>query len=317
MPPGWPMPCPLLHEAGVVHARISPNTIYYSLDHPAKLGGVGPPVEESTFSTDVVQLVDALEQWAIGRPSQGLPLSELVDGVSPAMDHILADAAAGELTSSELAARLAAAPAIPLSSTQGSVGSRVGLWLTAALIVTAVGLVGMGTLLSAGSASTPPTLESTTFQTTTPQATTSTVASPTTTLPSPEPVASPAPVLAAAAPELLDVPVVFTLDPYGGGGEMDHRLGFLVDGDRDSTWRTERVLRPAVADQSRGGTGDDTSLRRPTAGALGVSPREPSTPCPGRRRPPPPWRNGPRWPAERPLPGHSSSPCHTDRTAPG
>ena len=234
----------VLHEAGVVHARISPNTIYYSLDHPAKLGGVGPPVEESTFSTDVVQLVDALEQWAIGRPSQGLPLSELVDGISPAMDHILADAAAGELTSSELAARLAAAPAIPLSSTQGSVGSRVGLWLTAALIVTAVGLVGMGTLLSAGSASTPPTLESTTFQTTTPQATTSTVASPTTTLPSPEPVASPAPVLAAAAPELLDVPVVFTLDPYGGGGEMDHRLGFLVDGDRDSTWRTERYYDP-------------------------------------------------------------------------
>ena len=44
--------------------------------------------------------------------------------------------------------------------------------------------------------------------------------------------------------ELLDVPIVFTLDPYGGGGEMDHRLGFLVDGDRDTTWRTERYFDP-------------------------------------------------------------------------
>ena len=234
-----------LHEAGIVHARISPNTIYYSVDHPAKLGGVGPPDEESTFTSDVVQLVNTLEHWAIGKTARGLPLSELVDGIGPAIDDILADAAAGQLTSSELAALLAAAPASTAASAQAPGASRVGVWLTTALIVTAVGLVGMGTLLSAGSASPPPPpQESTTSLTTTPLTPTVTTAAPPSTVPSPKTVAPPVPVLAAAPPFLLDVPVVFTLDPYGGGGEMDHRLGFLVDGDRDTTWRTERYYDP-------------------------------------------------------------------------
>lgn len=233
-----------LHEAGIVHARIGPDTIYYSVDHPAKLGGVGPPSEEGTFTSDVVQLVDTLEQWAIGKTSRGLPLSELVDGIAPAIDDILADAAAGQLTSAELAGLLAAAPATIASSSRAPGASRVGAWLTTALIVTAVGLVGMGTLLSAGSVSPPPPQESTTTLTLTPQTPTVTDAAPPSTIPSPEPVAPPAPVLAPTPPTLLDVPVVFTLDPYGGGGEMDHRLGFLVDGDRDTTWRTERYYDP-------------------------------------------------------------------------
>ena len=233
-----------LHEAGIVHAHISPNTIYYSVDHPAKLGGVGPPTEESTFTSDVVQLVHALEHWAIGKNARGLPLSELVDGIAPAIDDILADAAAGQLTSSELAVLLATAPAPAAAPSQAPGASRVGVWLTTMLLVTAVGLVGMGTLLSAGSVSPPPPpQEPPTSLTTTPQTPTVAAAAPPSTLPSPALVA-PAPVLAAAPPVLLDVPVVFTLDPYGGGGEMDHRLGFLVDGDRDTTWRTERYYDP-------------------------------------------------------------------------
>ena len=233
-----------LHEAGIVHARISPDAIYYSVDHPAKLGGVGPPDDESTLAGDVVQLVQTLEHWAIGKTVRGLPLSELVDGIAPAIDDILADAGAGQLTSSELADLLAVAPAGTPASSQAPPSSRVGLWVTTALTVTAVGLVGMGTLLSAGSASPPPPQESTTTQATTLQAPIVTAADPPPTQPSPEPVAPPAPVLTAAPPTLLEVPVVFTFDPYAGGGEMDHRLGFLVDGDRDTTWRTERYFDP-------------------------------------------------------------------------
>ena len=233
-----------LHEAGLVHARISPNTVYYSVDHPAKLGGVGLPNKGSTFASDVMQLVDTLEHWAIGKTSRGLPLSELVDGIAPAIDDILVDAAAGQLTSSELAGLLAAVPASSAASSRAPGASRVGVWLTTALLVTAVGLVGMGTLLSAGSVSPPPPPESTTTLTTTPQTPTVTAAAPPSTVPSPEPVAPPAPVLTPTPPTLLDVPVVFTLDPFGGGGEMDHRLGFLVDGDRDTTWRTERYYDP-------------------------------------------------------------------------
>ncbi len=233
-----------LHDIGVVHGRISTNAIYYSLDHPAKLGGVGPPVKEGTFATDVVQLVDTLERWVIGRAARGLPISELVDGISPAIDRILAASATGDLAASELAALLASAPAPSPSSTNVPRVPRVALWMATGLICTALGLVGMGTLLSAGSASpSPPTIAATTPRTTRPQ-TTSTLSqsSPSTAPTATAPAA--APVLATPPLQLLGAPEVSTFDPYGGGGEMDHRLERLVDADRETTWRTERYYDP-------------------------------------------------------------------------
>ena len=145
-----------LHETGVVHSRISTNAIYYSLDHPAKLGGVGPPDKEGTFISDVQQLVDALEEWVTGKPSQGLPLSDLVDGIPAAVDQILAEAAGGELTSSQLAVLLSSAPVPPPPAGRASGASRSALWIATFLTLTAVGLVGLGTLLSSGSRASPP-----------------------------------------------------------------------------------------------------------------------------------------------------------------
>lgn len=234
----------VLHEAGVVHSRISTNTVYYSLDQPAKLGGVGPPGKESAFTTDVVQLVDTLEMWVAGRPSQGLPLSDLVDGISPAIDQTLAEASGGQLTSAQLAVLLSSAPAPspPARKTRGA--SRTALWIATVLTLTAGVLVVLGTLLSSESPSaSPPTITSTT-RTTPVQQPTSTLAPPRTAPSETIPPVPIAPVLPPPEPELLDPPEVTTFDPYGGGGEMDHRLDRLVDGDGETTWRTERYYDP-------------------------------------------------------------------------
>ncbi len=234
----------VLHETGVVHSRISTNSIYYSVDHPAKLGGVGPPNKDSTLVSDVEQLVEALEEWVTGRPSQGLPLSELVDGIPPSIDQVLAETAGGELSSAQLAVLLSSAPVPSPPTSRASGASRSALWIAAFLTLTAVGLVGIGSLLSSGSRSSAPPVSSTTTQNTVLQQTTSTLSPPSTAAAEPVPTATVAPVLTTPASTLLDPPGVATFDPYGGGGEMDHRLERLVDGDRETTWRTERYYDP-------------------------------------------------------------------------
>lgn len=233
-----------LHATGVVHSRISANNIYYCLDHPAKLGGVAPPNPDSTFLTDVVQLVKTLEEWATGRPSQGIPLSELVDGISPAVDRIFFQAAEGQLDSAEVAALLSSAPVPSQPANKVPGGSRSALWIATALALTAVGLVGLGTLLSSGAQPSSPPVAATNTSSTVVRIPPTTL-SPTSTAPAvPVPPTPIAPVLTSPAPELLAPPQVATFDPYGGGGEMDHRLDRLVDGDRETTWRTERYYDP-------------------------------------------------------------------------
>ena len=233
-----------LHEASVVHAGISANTIYYSVDNPAKLGGVGSPQPDSDFTTDVMQLVDTLEQWAVGGPSRGLPLSELVDGISPAVDQVFAQAGRGELSSSQLAGLLSSAPDPSPRTLRASRTSGSALWTAVALTVAAVGLVGVGSLVPSGSDAAAPTVTSaTTVTTVLPQP--APTLSPTSTAPEPAaPEVPAAPVLTTPSLELLAPPEVATFDPYGGGGEMDHRLERLVDGDRETTWRTERYYDP-------------------------------------------------------------------------
>ncbi len=233
-----------LHEAGVVHGGISPSSIYYSLDHPAKLGGVGFPRANSDFTADVVQLVDALEEWVLGGPSRGLPLSELVDGISPTFDHIFAEAARGELDASQLAGLLYSIPEPtppPLKTARAS--SQTALWTAAALTAVAIGLVAVGNVLPSGANVALPTVPTTIASTTIPPPPV-TISSPSTTSPTPATTAPAAPVLTMPRLRLLSAPEVATFDPYGGGGEMDHRLDRLVDGDRETTWRTERYYDP-------------------------------------------------------------------------
>ena len=233
-----------LHEAGVVHGNIDADAIYYSVDHPAKLGGLGPSHRDSSFAADVAQLVNTLEHWAIGGPSRGLPLSELVDGVAPTTDQIFAQGGRGELTASQLAALLLSVPdpAPPALRKRGA--SRSALWTAAGLTLAAIGLVGLGTVVSSGSDASPQTLPSITSTAALPRPSTTIAPAPTVAPAPTPPVPTVAPVLTAPPLQLLSAPDVATFDPYGGGGEMDHRLDRLVDGDRETTWRTERYYDP-------------------------------------------------------------------------
>ena len=232
-----------LHDAAVYHGNINANAIYYSVDHPAKLGGVGSPLGKGSFTEDVVQLVNTLEQWAIGGPSRGLPLSELVDGLSPTIDHIFGRAARGELTSSQLAGLLHSAPEPAARPLKAARASPSVLWTAAALTLAAVGLVGLGTLASSASNVSSPVVSATPPTTVVPPP--ATTLTPPSTDPPPTASSLPeAPILTTPPPRLLSAPEVATFDPYGGGGEMDHRLDRLVDGDRETTWRTERYYDP-------------------------------------------------------------------------
>ncbi len=233
-----------LHEHGVVHGRINANTIYYSLDQPAKLGGVGLPTAEASPTADVVGLVEALEQWTIGGVSRGMPLSELVDGINPAIDRILMQGVQGKLTSADLALLLDSAPPFSPGSTKSSGGSRAALWMATILTLTALALVGVGTLLSAGSETVSPVTESTAPPLTVVEEVPPTIVALTTTRATIPPAPTDGPVITVPPPELLDAPIVSTFDPFGGGGEMDHRLERLTDGDRETTWRTERYYDP-------------------------------------------------------------------------
>lgn len=233
-----------LHRTSAVHGGISAATVYHSVDHPAKLGGVGAPRKDVDFTTDVVQLVQTLEQWALGGPSRGLPLSELVDGISPAVDQIFVRAVGGELTASRLAELLRSAPDPTPPPRKAIRPSRSVLWTVAALLMGAVGLVGLGTVeFSVSNASSPPA-PTTTLPTTFPPQTSVTLVPSSTTSTLPAAVPPTAPLLNAPPLRLLAAPEVATFDPYGGGGEMDHRLGNLVDGDRETVWRTERYHDP-------------------------------------------------------------------------
>ena len=233
-----------LHEAGVVHGGISPDSIYYSLDQPAKLGGVGVPGEGTDFIADVVQLVDALEAWVLGGPSGGLALSELVDGLSPIVDQVFAEAVRGELDSPQLAGLLHSIPdPAPPPAKPARASSQTVLWTAAVLTAVAIGLVAVTNVLPSGSDVAMPPIPTTIQSTTMPPAPVTT-SSPSTTTPTPPTTTPTAPVLTAARLRLLGVPEVATFDPYGGGGEMDHRLGSLVDGDRETSWRTERYYDP-------------------------------------------------------------------------
>lgn len=261
-----------LHEAAVVHGDVSDGNIFYSVDHPAKLGGVGSPHPDSSYSADVVQLVNTLEQWAIGGPAQGVPLSELVDGISPDVDTVFAQAGSGEMTASQVAGLLLAAPDPPARASPAVRGARSALWVAAGLVGAAIGLVALGAVVSSGSQVAAPPIPFTTEPVFAP--TTSTPPAPTTTIAEAPVLTTPpeAPILTTPPPRVLAAPEVATFDPYGGGGEMDHRLDRLVDGDQETTWRTERYFDPLS--RLKAGVG---LLLRPPSGArrlelMGITP---------------------------------------------
>jgi eukaryotic-like serine/threonine-protein kinase len=57
---------------------------------------------------------------------------------------------------------------------------------------------------------------------------------------------------AGNASELIDVDAIEVFDPEGTGGERDHELEHLLDGNDQTTWRTQRYNRPAFGNLKSG-----------------------------------------------------------------
>ncbi|MGH8874266.1 MAG: protein kinase [Acidimicrobiia bacterium] len=212
-----------LHETGEVHGALEARSILYSYAHPAKLAGFGHQRRGGSAGGDVADMAATLEEALTGFPSGGAPPSEVVDGLSVAVDRALRAGRSGGLTARGLADALSAAPTVTPSSPDPTWSWR---WLipAATLVGVAVAIVGLGSLLVAGSGS--PIL----FPVP-PRPGTPTVPIPATTT---EPARSPPVTVTSTA----------TYDPFGTAGENDELVDNLIDGDPATAWRTERYQDP-------------------------------------------------------------------------
>ena len=217
-----------LHDAGAVHGAIDPAAIAYSSAHAAKLGAFGRPAVARTAAEDVRDLAAAVESGLTGRPPGGPAPSEIVDGISPGVDRILADARQGYLTAHALAEELRAAPTPERAEPEPATFSRRLLILAVSLVLLAAGLVVAAALLSSGSGG--PILV--------PDGGGAPV------VPNPPSTVSTVVARPSEPSAIIEVARVASFDPFGESGENDDLLPALVDGDLGTRWETESYPAP-------------------------------------------------------------------------
>ncbi len=210
------------HESGAFHGAIDLSAISYSAAHPAKLGAFGR-APRTDADGDVRGLAAALESALTGSSPGGPPPSERIDGLSRTIDRILLSGQSGDLSASEMAKALLAAPTPRLPAPEPRATSRRLIISAVVLVVVAIGLVTLGRLVSGGGE---PILPSP-VTTITPSATT---------------VATTPPNTLSAGD--VKVENAATFDPFGEGGENDHTVANLTDGDVSTAWQTERYQDP-------------------------------------------------------------------------
>ncbi len=223
-----------LHDQGVVHGAIDAAAIFYAIAHPAKLGAFGRPLRDDTTARDVVALATVLEEALTGAPAGGPGPSEMVDGLHPSVDAVLRSARRGNVTARVLSEELLAAPSPQTTTPETAAWSRRFTVLAGSLVALAIGLIGLGSLLLAGSDGEPTLPPSTSPGATASDPTTTTLV----------PVGEDPPLPAPAPSVELSATATRTVDPFGGGGENDQRLPDLVDGDLATSWRTETYRDP-------------------------------------------------------------------------
>lgn len=216
-----------LHASGMIHGAIDPGAIQFSAAHPAKLGAFGRPGRWTTPQEDTAALAAALRASLTGTETQGLPASQVAEGLPRAVDVALDAAEAGLVDSAGLAAALRAIPIAPAQAEQRTWSWG---WLVPAgvLIVAALAVATAGLALDTDPDS-PflfPATPSPTTTTEPPASTSSTTVAP-----------------PSEGQEILPA-VASVFDPFGDGAEHDRELPFLTDGDETTTWRTESYFAP-------------------------------------------------------------------------
>lgn len=205
----------MLHATGTSHGNIDLSSIGYSVAHPAKLGAFGRP-QSTGQNGDVRALSAVLESAITGAAPGGPPPSESIDGFPRSLDRILRAGQAGGLSAGEMEKAFLAAPTPRRARPEPRATSRRVLIIAASLVLIAVGLVAVGRLFTGGGPILPitPTTHASTGD---PDSTTTT----------------------SAPPPPISVASINTYDPFGEGGENDDLIPNLVDGQGETSWRTE------------------------------------------------------------------------------
>ena len=221
-----------LHDESVVHGAIDPGAILYSGAHPAKLAGFGRVRRADTPHADVQALSAALESALTGRPAGILAPSQVIDALPPSVDEALRLAQEAGVDARRLSELILSIPYSPPLRRASRWSWR---WLipAALLAVAAIGLVWWGSLLDVSPTSRvlAPAIPGPTVTRPLPTTTTTTAAPSAT-----QAVRDP--------PEPVDVLSVAAFDPLGDGQENSARVDRLIDGNPDTTWRTERYFDP-------------------------------------------------------------------------
>jgi serine/threonine protein kinase len=217
-----------LHDAGVVHGSIDPGAIVFSAAHPAKLSSFGRKRATLHPQQDTAALAHALRIAVTGSASPAIRPSHLVEGLPSSVDDAIQHAEKGDYDAASLGTALRAIPSsVPPSRKEGWSWR----WLIPAgmLLLSAVVVSGVGLAIDVDPDSpflfpaTPPVDRSV--------STTTTAAPPQTTIPE-----APPPGVLGAQPDVYD--------PEGDQSEHERLLPNLIDGNFETTWRTERYFDP-------------------------------------------------------------------------
>ncbi len=220
-----------LHRQGTLHGSIDPGAILFSAAHPAKLAAFGRPARARTAAEDVRDLGTALEVSLTGRPPDGVPPSQVVDGLPGEVDRVLDLARRGMISAAELAEALHGAPSVWIPPDRKPVATTRWLVLTVMLVVLAGLIVALGRAFDIGGPLAPVL-----FPATPRPSTPDTVVQ--------ETIADPTPTTAAPSVEGVEVVAASAFDPFGDDQEHERELPNLIDGDLGTTWSTERYQSP-------------------------------------------------------------------------
>ncbi len=213
-----------LHRHGAVHGAIDAAAIHFSAAHPARLAGFGRVPRTENPSDDTVALANVLRTAITGSDNPWVTPSQVVEGMPASVDDALESASAGTVDAAGLADALRAIPYSPPPEPTRRWSPR-GLGVFAIVVAAMLALAVLGFAIDIDPDS--PLLFPAAPSGREP-------ASPTTTIP-----------VVDAQPDRVSVATgAVAYDPLGDGTENDDQAAAVLDGDRTTSWQTERYTGP-------------------------------------------------------------------------
>ena len=214
------------HSKGGVHGAIDTSAIHFSAAHPARLAGFGRVPTTTTQEDDTVALANVLRTAITGSDNPWVQPSQVAEGLPRSVDEALSEGASGSLAAAELADALRTIPFSPPRDVKRSWSPR-GLVIFGVIVIAILALATLGFAIDIDPDS--PFLY--------PAA------------PAERPAAAPATIIPVVE-EPADVSIAANAaayDPLGDGSENNDAAAAAVDGDRSTSWQTERYTDPLAS----------------------------------------------------------------------